>query len=406
MAGNTRTIAERTPPQPELIENHGYPVQIHEVQTDDGYLLTLHRVPHGRVPNTGPGKKRPVLIMHGLLSSSGDWILLGPGNSLVYSLAEEGYDVWLGNARGNRYSRKHKSLDPKSRDFWQFSWHEIGVYDLPAMIDYILARASRGSGSDMGLFYVGHSQGTTAFYVMASKLPEYNDKIHAMVSLSPVAFMYNVASPFVKLLAPFTGALPSFLTPLRRRPHRSVSRFSKLPGLPELLGGFEFLPESALAPLIGGLLCNKRVATSSICANVMFLVSGYDSQQLNMSSLPLIMFHSPSGASTKQFYHYGQLVMSGKFREYDYGLSNFMTYGSLSPPDYDLNKITAPVALLYANNDWLSSVKDVEALASKLPNLVDKYNIPFDKFNHLDFLWAMNASTLVYERVIELFRNY
>ena len=41
-----------------------------------------------------------------------------------FVLADNGYDVWLGNYRGNRYSRRHLTLNPDSlwnSDFWQFS---------------------------------------------------------------------------------------------------------------------------------------------------------------------------------------------------------------------------------------------------------------------------------------------
>lgn len=77
-----------------------------------------------------------------------------------------------------------------------YSWHEIGVYDLTAKIDYILETTGQSD-----LFYVGHSQGTTSFYVMASERPEYNNKIRLMVSLAPVAYMSHMVNPFFQELS-------------------------------------------------------------------------------------------------------------------------------------------------------------------------------------------------------------
>lgn len=52
-------------------------------------------------------------------------------------LADAGYDVWFGNARGNTYSKRHISLKPDDAKYWDFSWHEMAFYDVPAEIDYI-----------------------------------------------------------------------------------------------------------------------------------------------------------------------------------------------------------------------------------------------------------------------------
>lgn len=76
------------------------------------------------------------------------------------------------------------------------SWHEIGIYDLPAKIDYILEETGQSR-----IFYIGHSQGTTSFFVMASELPEYNEKIRLMVALAPVAYMSNLGNPFLKVIS-------------------------------------------------------------------------------------------------------------------------------------------------------------------------------------------------------------
>lgn len=136
--------------------------------------------------------------MHGLLASSTCFIFNGVERSLAFILAEQGYDVWLGNARGTTYSRKHISLDPADdkSNFWDFTWHEIGYYDVPASIDYVLQKTNQES-----LIYIGHSQGTTSFYVMASERPEYNEKVKLAVSMAPVAFMTNIPNPASKELA-------------------------------------------------------------------------------------------------------------------------------------------------------------------------------------------------------------
>jgi lysosomal acid lipase/cholesteryl ester hydrolase len=73
--------------------------------------------------------------------------------SLGFILADAGFDVWLGNMRGNTYGLRHKTLNPKLEAFWDFSWDEMAKHDLPSMIKYAL----RISNQDE-LFYIGHSQ--------------------------------------------------------------------------------------------------------------------------------------------------------------------------------------------------------------------------------------------------------
>ncbi|KAG2445724.1 hypothetical protein HXX76_000330 [Chlamydomonas incerta] len=105
----------------------------------------------------GAGNPRPVvLLQHGLLDSAAGYLVNGPGRSLAFILADEGYDVWLGNVRGNSLSRAHVSLTPDDAAFWMWSYDEMAVYDLPAMVRYILSTSGAAS-----LRYVGHSQGTT-----------------------------------------------------------------------------------------------------------------------------------------------------------------------------------------------------------------------------------------------------
>jgi lysosomal acid lipase/cholesteryl ester hydrolase len=120
-----------------------------------------------------------------------------------YVLADNCYDVWMGNFRGNTYSRRHLTLDPvaDSKEFWGFSWNEIGIYDVPANIDHALKVTGQES-----LYYVGHSMGTTSIWVLLSERPEYNAKIKLMSALAPVSYTEHMISP-MHLIAPFDGEI-------------------------------------------------------------------------------------------------------------------------------------------------------------------------------------------------------
>lgn len=104
-----------------MVEYHGYPIETHTVETEDGYLLTVHRIPYG-IRNVNKDNRVPVLIVPGLFCSSKGFALLGPKKATAYVLAENGYDVWIGNVRGTTYSKKHKTIDPDAdkEEYWNF----------------------------------------------------------------------------------------------------------------------------------------------------------------------------------------------------------------------------------------------------------------------------------------------
>lgn len=136
----------------ELIESRGFTAEVHEVTTRDGYILILHRIVN---PLCNATRLHPVLLQHGILSSSADWVLNSPGgginekptnktgNNLGFELSKLCYDVWMGNNRGNVYSLKHQWRSNQS-GYWNFSFDEMAAYDQPVFIDRILATTGYG----------------------------------------------------------------------------------------------------------------------------------------------------------------------------------------------------------------------------------------------------------------------
>ena len=86
----------------------------------------------------GTEKDRAILLMNGANMNADSWVInKQKSQTLPFLLADLGYDVWLGNNRGvNDYS-SHESLTVNDPEYWDFSFAEMGTFDVPAMINYI-----------------------------------------------------------------------------------------------------------------------------------------------------------------------------------------------------------------------------------------------------------------------------
>ena len=97
----------------------------------------------------------------------------GGPDPMPVQLVAKGYDVWMGNNRGTRYSNKlvdnqyNHADDPLyTKDYasqnalkFDYSWFEMGVSDLPAMIDKVVEVTQQPK-----ITYIGYSQGTSQMF--------------------------------------------------------------------------------------------------------------------------------------------------------------------------------------------------------------------------------------------------
>ncbi|XP_041939451.1 gastric triacylglycerol lipase [Alosa sapidissima] len=358
----------------EIIRRWGYPAEEYEVVTEDGYILSVNRIPHGIHSKNGDDPRPVVFLQHGLLAAGSNWVTNLPNTSLGFTLAEAGFDVWMGNSRGNTWSMKHVSLTPDQDKFWAFSYDEMAKKDLPAVINYI----TKATGQEQ-IFYVGHSQGTTIAFIAFSTMPELASKIKMFFALAPVATVSFTESPMTKL-----SILPEFL-------------------IWDIFGDKNFFPQNDLIKFFATKFCSKE-PLNILCGNIFFLLCGFDENNLNMTRTPVYTTHCPAGTSVQNMVHWAQAVKHGKLMAYDYGRKgNMEHYNQTTPPLYNIQDMKVPTALWSGGHDTLADPKDISVLLTQIPNLVFHRDIPH--WEHLDFIWGLDAPQEMYGDMIKLMRQ-
>ncbi|NXS86427.1 LIPM Lipase, partial [Erpornis zantholeuca] len=356
----------------EIIRYHGFPSEEYEVTTEDGYILGVFRIPTGRNSHN-TGKKPAVLLHHGVLADSIHWISNMPSNSLGFILADAGYDVWLGNSRGDTWSLKHKTLKPCRKEFWQFSLDEIGKYDIPAELYFIMNKTGQKD-----VYYIGHSQGSTAGFIAFSTYPDLSQKIKAFFALAPVLTITHAPSPMV-----------------------TIARFPQ-PLIWLLLGckGAFHYHELMRGPATQFCACLEKV-----CASVFCFIAGGRIQNMNVSRADAYIGHNPAGTSVQNFIHWSQIFHADKFQAYDYGCKeNMKKYNQTAPPEYKIEEIKIPTAVWSGGEDKFADPKDMARLLPRITNLI--YHEHFPSWGHLDFIWGLDATEKMYLKIIELLKKY
>ncbi|XP_054838913.1 lipase member M-like isoform X1 [Eublepharis macularius] len=358
----------------EIIQYWGYCNEEYEILTEDGYYLQINRIPYGI---HSPGKKGPkpaVLLVHGLMMEGRLWLANLPRNSLGFVLADAGYDVWILNIRGSTWSRRHQTLSIDQEKFWDFSFHEMGIYDIPAAINFILRKTQQE-----GLYYIGFSQGGTIGFISFSTMPDLAQKVKLFITLSPGYSLTNSSGLLFGVVL-----IPEGVRKL-------------------IWGNREYCIFSNKLKNSIAKFCSCTVM-DRLCLQLISLCFGNNEKNLNVSRADVYLGIYPDFTSVKTISHWGQIAISNEFKYFDYGSKNRDIYNMNTPPFYRIEDMTVPTAVWSAGEDIAVDETDTELLLPRIRNLIFYKNIP--DWQHMDYVWGLDAPQCLYPDILGLMQKY
>jgi lysosomal acid lipase/cholesteryl ester hydrolase len=240
----------------------------------------------------------------------------------------------------------------------------MGLYDLPAMIDYIIKKSNVGKIS-----YIGHSQGTAQFFSAFTLNPQYfQSRINGFIGLGPITSLNNLKSTFLKFVAEY-----------------------KIDSVLELLGLSEILPSPQSVHDFNTFLCEK---IQSLCEGLFELLSDSNPSVDDKQSMLVFISHFPSGTSLQSLMHFGQIIRNKKFASLD------------SKEDYQLEKISGvPVCLLVGQDDKLSTVEDNRILRNiLLQSEVLHFYKEYENMGHATFF--LNKTSEYLDDVLRCLKDF
>ncbi|KAL6209857.1 hypothetical protein ACLB2K_020796 [Fragaria x ananassa] len=283
-------------------------------ETRDGYFLGLQRV---WAPNADlraqPGP--PVLLQHGLFMAGDAWFLNSPEQSLGFILADEGFDVWVGNVRGTRWSQGHIYLSEEDKEYWDWSWQELALYDLSEMINHIY------SLTNSKVFIVGHSQGTI-MSLAAFTQPDIAEMVEAAALLCPISYLDHISTQFV---------------------HRMVDVHLDQMILAMGIHQLNFRSDWGINLL--NSLCDGHVD----CNDLLTSITGKNCC-FNNSRVDFYLDYEPHPSSAKNFHHLFQMIRKGTFSKYDYGILKNLVEYDVEDFQHTLKELQSTPQLVYLEN--------------------------------------------------------
>lgn len=112
-----------------------------------------------------------------------------------------------------------------------------------------------------------------------------------------------------------------------------------------------------------------------------------------------------SGCSVKQFIAFMQVIHFKYFGTIHEDMSFPLLPLTIVPPDYPLDTINTDIMLQYSNGDPATNPADIATLKSNTNSIVCTHVVASPTFAHADFVLGTGAHVLVYEPMVEFWRN-
>lgn len=335
-----------------FLEKYSIPYTLTTAVTDDGYSITMQHIS----PLNGKNSKGACIFLHGMFESSA-MTLTHADESIPILLAKQGYDVYLGNVRGNMYGLKHKSKSPWSNDFWNFSMREHAASDFPAMIEQIL----KDTGFKKVTAAYGTSQGGLVSLMGVAKNPHLNDKINLIVAIAPALVLRKPDNPLVKFV------MNSDATLLGDFQYLSFASFTQIL-VPDFLACF------------GAFTC--------------LAASGMSVRKQDREGAAFVMPSTPSGfLPTHSMRLYQEMLRKGEA---------FFNGGKEA--ECDFKKIKVPIGVWMGAEECVLDVDESMDLLNKNCEVVK--SVILQGYGHCDLWYSVDSKNDVTPEVLKLIGKY
>lgn len=375
---------------------------------DDGYIT---QVLHLINPKADPRqlKRPPVLLLHGshldtsiyLVSSSiqhhpepwprqpSDGPMTSSNRSLAFTLANNGFDVWLIGGRGSNYAnfgwtsdvKLHQSQSPKFRPtksmralawlpkYWDYGLDDIIKNELHNQIDLV-----RNLTGIKEFHYFSFSLSTTTTMAFLAENPNYAKYCRSYTQMAPVV----AASHFTQLgriywekIVPWLSTRGIGFSPSYFLDDLILKKFTML------AANFDFVRYSLLQEMNRALFGPSPIYQTNLERN--------------------LITHIIQPVSFKSAQQYGQSSQAQKFKYFDYGwLKNIFHYNKTTPPDHKVDRLEVQNYLIISGSlDCLADALTIQRLKELTSTPKPVTHIIAPGFNHIDLVAAVEVDFYV-----------